>query len=363
MNFVFRTDASISIGTGHVMRCLTLAQELRRQGHQCRFICRDHSGHLGDLIVDKGFYIDLLSAPADEVENPAHASKKTFHAAWLGVGWQLDAEQTLEAIDSVEVDWLVVDHYSLDSRWELKVRGAGCRVMVVDDLADRPHHADLLLDQNILGPESESPYKSLVNAECVLLLGPRYAMLGHEYSLLSRALPYRDNKVLRVLIFVGGSDPHHLTESYLQAVATPEFQHLQVNVVLGKNHPAPEAVEEIARSRKGTALFSGLPSLAAQMIRCDLMLGGGGATNWERMCLGLTTIVVSVAHNQYETCQQLAKHGLINFVGVAEEISIEDIQRTLRGILGDSPRRVKQMEMMRNVVDGYGTERIVKRLI
>ncbi|MDC1422790.1 UDP-2,4-diacetamido-2,4,6-trideoxy-beta-L-altropyranose hydrolase [Gammaproteobacteria bacterium] len=359
---VFRADASVQIGTGHIMRCLTLADELTRQGHECRFICRDHQGHLGELIADKGFAIDLLVTPSEADPNFRH-DNGIAHAQWLGVSWQLDAAQTLSLLESLVAEWLVVDHYSIDARWEREVRQVVGRIMVIDDLADRDHHADTLLDQNALNKDTEARYLARVNSGCNLLLGPDYALLGKEYSLLSTALPERDGHISRVLVFVGGSDPYHLTESYIKTLCGRDFLHLLVDVVIGRNHPAPKSVENLVATRSLTRLYSELSSLSALMIRADLMLGSGGSTNWERMCLGLNAIVISVASNQYSVNQELSRKGLISLLGTAEEVTLDTVSSTLKNVLANPTDNAIQARSIRAIVDGKGCQRVVNVLL
>lgn len=160
MRMAFRTDASSRIGTGHVMRCLTLADALREQGSECQFVCREHEGHLIGHIRSRGYKAHAL---------PRSSANTSFesdlaHASWLDVDWQTDADQTQEALGSEAVDWLIVDHYALDQRWESALRSSCKRIMVIDDLADRQHDCDLLLDQNY-GSSAER-YHGLVSADC-----------------------------------------------------------------------------------------------------------------------------------------------------------------------------------------------------
>ena len=235
--------------------------------------------------------------------------------------------------------------------------------MVIDDLADRDHHASVLLDQNALNKEIEARYLARTNSGCNLLLGPGYALLGQEYCLLANALPERDGSVSRVLVFVGGSDPYHLTESYIKVLNGKDFSHLLVDVVIGRNHPSPETVEKLIIKRPLTRLYSGLPSLSALMIRADLMLGAGGATNWERMCLGLNTIVISVAANQDSVNQELRKKGLINFLGTAEEVTLDTVSSALKKVLANPSNNAMQARNMQAIVDGKGCQRVVETLL
>lgn len=362
MRVVFRTDASVQIGIGHVMRCLTLAGELTRQGHECWFVCREHIGHLGELVASKGHGLSLLPAPMNHQEYNA-CDNSDDYAVWLGVPWQEDATQTVDAITPLKPDWLVVDHYALDAKWERTFARAVGNIMVIDDLANRRHECAVLLDQNVLDHSIAQRYQKLVSENCSLLLGPKYALLSPEYAELAKALPERDGFISRVLIFVGGSDPHHLTERCLQAIDAHEFDCLFVDVVLGRNHPSPEAVQKLVAKRPKTRLYTGLPSLAALMVRADLMLGAGGATNWERMCLGLNSIVVSVAQNQDEVNEALGRQQLIRFLGKAECVSVDQIKVALGDVIDSPINHATQSKRVSQLVDGAGCQQVSQLLL
>ena len=362
MKCVFRTDASIHIGTGHIMRCLSLADALTRQGHECMFVCREHEGHLGDLISSKGYGLALLPLCGDSEQVKENCQSDNY-ALWLGVSWQEDARQTLEALTVCRPDWLVVDHYALDAEWERTLASAVGNIMVIDDLADRPHECTLLLDQNVLDQRLVERYRQLAGENCNLLLGPKYALLQPEYAALADSLPERDGVISRVLIFVGGSDPYHLTESYLKVLTAPEFHHLFVDVVIGVNHPAPEIVERLVAARARTRLYSGLPSLVALMVRADLMLGAGGATNWERMCLGLNSVVISVASNQDDINRVLAREGLIEFLGSSNCLTDKAITLAIENAIQNIPVNIKRSAAIRKLVDGHGIQHVIRNLL
>lgn len=163
MNIAVRTDASVQLGSGHVMRCLTLADRLRRRGATVVFVCREGGGSLCDFIASMNYVIHRL---------PAQDCLET----------KLDAERTMIALrQDAPIDWLVVDHYGLDRQWETALRAIARRIMVVDDLADRQHDCDVLLDQNY-STDGETRYQNLVPASCRCLLGPRYALLCQKYA-------------------------------------------------------------------------------------------------------------------------------------------------------------------------------------
>lgn len=364
MKVAFRADASVRIGSGHIMRCLTLADELCSRGHTCQFICRPHPGHLGQVIEARGYPVYWLQKPDEGAEacSAQTRGEPLAHAHWLGTSWEADADQTRLFLENAGCDWLIVDHYGLDCQWEQRLSSAVTRMMVIDDLADRYHCCQLLLDQNVLDVRDGAGYPELVNPGCELLLGPSFALLGCEYALLSSLIPERRGRVARVLVFVGGSDPFQLTETYLDALSTTHLSHLSVDVVLGKNYPFPERIHQKAAKRGRTEVYSGLPSLAGLMIRADVMLGGGGATNWERFCLGLPALVTSIADNQDAVNQMLAERGLIYFQGKVEQVSGDNIARMLLKILENPDALTRVSSSMRAIVDGKGTSRVADKL-
>ena len=210
MRAVFRADASLAIGTGHVMRCLTLAGALREQGVDCAFVCREHPGHLRDAVERLGFPVTMLS-PAEGAAGPSP------YAHWLGASQAQDARDTLQAMAGRQPDWVVVDHYALDAQWESQVR-AGCgRLLAIDDLADRPHDCDLLLDQNL--GRSAQAYAQLCPADCRILAGPAYALLRPEFAAWrARSLERRRRPaVRRILVTMGGVDKDNASAVALQA--------------------------------------------------------------------------------------------------------------------------------------------------
>lgn len=315
MKIAFRVDASLQIGSGHLMRCLTLADALARQGHECRFICRDHPGHLLSLIVQRGFSADVLSAKSDvqEVGQPAHA-------AWLGCAWLTDACQTAEVLEAFRPDWLIVDHYALDQNWETRVRPLCRHLMVIDDLADRAHICDLLLDQNL--GRTRADYADLLPPHCRTLIGPVYALLRPEFSQLREySLQRRQSRSLRrVLISMGGVDQPNATGQILvalQQVRLPED--CRISVIMGLQAPWLEQVRALAKQMSWpTEVSVGVDDMAQRMAEADLAIGAAGSTSWERCCLGLPTFMLVLARNQYE-----AAHAL-EMVGAVCKLSLED---------------------------------------
>lgn len=359
VKIVFRADASRQIGTGHVMRCLTLADVLRAKGGQCQFICRAHQGNLISTIRERGFDVsELPLMAADGIPLSEMHAFQLAHASWLGCDWVQDSKQTLAAVQPIRPDLLVVDHYAIDRRWEEVLRPHVGRLMVIDDLADRRHLCDFLLDQNWFDNDISRRYQGLLPDHCVSMLGPNYALLKPEYGALRNLMPPRDGEVRRVLVFMGGSDPTNETSKVIDALAQPGLEHLAVEVVLGVNHPDTGSIVSKAEARLATHLHSGLDSLAGLMTRADLMVSAGGSTSWERMCLGLPAVVIGIAENQMATSKAMMAAGYIDFLGDRSEVDVQMIAAAVRRCLVEPQRLQRMSRKSQDLVSGAGAERV-----
>ncbi len=336
MKVVFRTDASRQIGTGHVVRSLTVADELRSRGAECYFICRAHQGNMIAAIRQRGYDVtELPVSPVYRQLAPEAGASQPAYADWLGSDRQQDAEQTLKFLQAIKPDLLLIDHYAIDIRWEAVLRPHVRRMMVIDDLADRRHECDFLLDQNWFGDGMSRRYRGLVPDHCVTMLGPRYALLKPEYAMLRTFMLPRDGEVGRVLVFMGGSDPTNETAKVVQALTHPSLMHLLVDVVIGTNHPDTLGISRMVEARRGIQLYSGLPSLAGLMMRADLMIGGGGSTTWERMCLGLPAVVICIADNQAAMTRALSRSGYLELLGNKDDVSVKQISEAVCTLIGE----------------------------
>ncbi len=344
------------------MRCLTLADALRALGATCSFICRTHPGNLLHAIEKRGYETTALQA-GEDCEAGALADGALAHAAWLGADWQTDARQTLAAIGERQAAWLVVDHYAIDARWESAVRPACHALMAIDDLADRTHDCELLLDQNWYGASTPARYDRLVPETCEKRLGPRHALLRPEYALLREWMPAHDGIVRRLLIFLGGSDPTNETAKVLDVLDHPAFDVLAADVVLGPNHPDPDGIARRVAGRPATSFHQGLPSLAGMMARADLMIGAGGSTSWERMCLGLPAIVISIADNQTPTNLALMEEGYIDFLGEMGDVTVAHIAAALKRAMANPDALQLQSRKMQQLVSGTGAGEIAATLL
>jgi UDP-2,4-diacetamido-2,4,6-trideoxy-beta-L-altropyranose hydrolase len=332
MKIAFRTDASLQMGSGHVMRCLTLADALKAQGAQCHFISREHSGNLLEVIRQRGHSVTGLPAPLSQSSNSTDAIPKLAHAAWLGCDWQTDAKQTHVILSMLQPNWLVVDHYALDQHWEVAMQPYCQKIMVIDDLADRTHYCDLLLDQN-LGRQPQD-YVNLVPTTCQVFVGPYYALLRPEFSALrDYSLKRRVNsqqKIRKLLINMGGVDMPNATGEVLQALKTcPLPIDCHIIVVMGSTAPWLAQVRELAEKMPWpTSVLVNINDMAQRMADSDLAIGAAGSTSWERCCLGLPSILVTLADNQIKSCAELGSMNAAKVIG-----SFECIEKRLHSQL------------------------------
>lgn len=319
----FRVDASVEIGSGHLMRCLTLADALAQAGHKCHFLCRLGEGGLDDFIVKRGHAFHGLTY-TNRAGYGAHP-KPPAHAAWLGGAWSDDAAVSKEILASIKPDWLVVDHYALDTAWEAVALPTGAKLMVVDDLADRAHMCAVLLDQN-LGRQDQD-YDGLVPDGCTRLIGPKYALLRPEFQQFRQdSLERRKNADLaHVLITMGGVDKDDVTSRVLEVLARctlPTAAH--ITVVMGQNAPALEAVKAAVRKMPcPTRVLVSIDNMAEIMASADIAIGAAGSTSWERGCLGLPTLMLTIADNQKEAARALDSSGSAILLGDTRETGWE----------------------------------------
>lgn len=355
----FRVDASVSMGIGHLMRCLTLADALRQAGAECFFMTRLHSGHGADLIEQRGYPAHRLAAPNTNGQSVSPGN----YSAWLGVTPEADAEEVARILDHQTVNWIVVDHYALDARWENRIARAGQRLLVIDDLADRLHQCDLLLDQT-LGRQARD-YEALLPSTCSLLLGTDFALLRPQFSAQrAAALARRRATPLRhLLVSLGGSDPDNVTAEVLRSLAHCNLgPELNLTVVMGAHAPHLAEVKTIAAQLPWkTEVLVAVGQMAPLMATADIAIGAAGTTSWERCCLGLPAVVVLMAENQRLSGQQLQRADAIALIdGVAA------IARELPGQLDAVLQPTVLIQMSRSaaaLVDGIGTQRVVQAMM
>ncbi|MBS0229043.1 MAG: UDP-2,4-diacetamido-2,4,6-trideoxy-beta-L-altropyranose hydrolase [Proteobacteria bacterium] len=363
---LFRVDASLQIGTGHVMRCLALAGELRERGAECRFVCRTLAGNLVGEIERRGYQVHALPVGPGGDHPVATTDADPLHAAWLGVDWKTDVLQSAACVSGAGADWLVIDHYALDARWECGMRSLAAQMMVIDDLADRPHACDLLLDQT-LGRQA-SAYQLIAAPECGLMLGPSYALLRPEftalrgYSLARRTQP----DVQHLLVSLGGVDRDDQTSRVLEALQGSKLPTgCRITVVMGAQAPALHAVQAKATTMKwATEVRVDVLDMAALMADCDLAIGASGGSAWERCCMGIPTLAVVAATNQREGAAALHTANAAWNLGDTREADFDRALATAIDRCLEQPGTLRRMsEIASALIDGNGATRVALTML
>lgn len=287
---IIRTDASVDIGSGHVMRCLTIAHNLKQEGYNVKFWMVSHSGNLIDYVAQHDY---------ETIAKAEHA------------------------------DLYIIDHYEIDMEWEQHIRPYTKKLMVIDDLA-RAHDCDLLLDQNVV-PNFEDRYDELVPKHCIKLLGPKYLIMREEFIKARQQIRQRNQDIRRLLVFMGGTDPTHETLKILTALEELTFAH--VDVVVGNGNVHKEEIEQICRERN-YHYHCQISYMAQLMQQADFSICTGGSSMWERCYVGLSSSSTIVAENQLITTNYADQLGAVINLGWYEDVTVDKYKHLLNG-LGD----------------------------
>lgn len=323
MRIFIRVDASTEIGTGHVMRCLTYAHEQKKRNNDVEFICRKSNGDCIELIKQNGFKVHMLP----EVNESLWKFTKKY--------WKTDAEQTIEILKKYSVDLIVIDHYSIEEKWEKMIRSFVKEIMVIDDLANRKHDCDTLLDQNYY-LDMNHRYEGLVPKHAKLLLGPKFALLRDEFKTAHNMIKPFNGKVERLFIFFGGSDPTNETEKVLRAIKPLIAKYnLSVDVIVGNTNKKRKKIQELCKSINGVNFYCQINNIAELMANADLAIGAGGTTIWERVYLNLPSIVISVANNQDQIAETLHQKGIIYYLGKSSDVTEKMIMEELEKLINN----------------------------
>ena len=330
MRVIFRVDASLQMGTGHVMRCLTLAQALKENGEDVEFICRKHKGNLIEKIYSSGFNVHEL-----KVFKEVDFDNKLAHSHWLGVTQQQDADDCINTLKKEKIDWLIVDHYAIDEDWQCKLKPYYNKLMVIDDLADRKHQCDILLDQ-AFGRQQED-YSGRTPEGCELLLGSKYALLRpefsewREFSLEQRSKP----KFKQLLINMGGADPDNITGKVIEKLQTINLlKDVMITIVMGEIAPHLRSVRSCAsKLLYCSEVKVSVDNMAEIIANTDIAIGASGSTTWERCCLGVPTIQLITAYNQEFIAQKLNEINAIKLVEIDDIVeNLENFQYWMKDV-------------------------------
>ncbi|MDC3351296.1 UDP-2,4-diacetamido-2,4,6-trideoxy-beta-L-altropyranose hydrolase [Gammaproteobacteria bacterium] len=339
MNIGVRVEASDKIGTGHLKRCISLSLEIRE--------------HLNANIIfffsGDDRYLEVLKKHNFE-----------FHKIKLNKFDYLDDTNFLKSIikkKNIALSFIVVDHYKIDINWEKQL--SDYKIIVLDDLANRKHHAHMLIDQNLYN-NYQKRYRNLINKECILLLGPRYAILNNKYKKLRQNLIVRKN-YKNVLISFGGTDKFELTEQLLARFSShPDLNKYIFHAVITKSFKNKSLIRSYS-SFENIKVYEDLDCLSNLMYECDFSIGAGGTTTWERFAMKLPSIVIAIAENQIESANYLQKNNYIEFIGSAKDIPKDWVEKIVY-LMKDKKNLERQSKKISEIVDAEGAKRIVNSI-
>ena len=321
---VFRADASAALGGGHVLRSLVLADQLAARGWACAFATRRESLATVSALRTAGHEIVAV-----DDDSPAALAQRIADGC----------------------DVLVVDHYGLDADFERASRAWAHRIVVIDDLADRAHDADLLIDPTL--GRSAGDYRKLVPPACQLLLGPAFALLRPEFARSRPASLARDRgRLAQVFMCFGATDPGNHIGRLLPAVATA-FPETVFDAVVGASAPHLRDVEAVARQFANVRLHVGARDVAGLLANADFAIGNAGTGAWERCALGVPGVALAVADNQKEIARTLTAAGASSRADASGSALVE----VLRHATQESRATVGRAAA--NVCDGLGAMRVV----
>ena len=351
----FRTDLSLKIGTGHALRCLALSEALKQKGIETKFIFKDYLDgtrpHI-EKIFHKPFF---LKSEAKEKRGMINGEYR-----WNKTTLIQDAVETKNFLRNKDVDWLIIDHYSINKEWEKIVKKEVKNILVIDDLADRDHLCDVLLDSNI-NPSAHLIYKKRVNKSADLLLGSKYALLNSNFSIVRSCLRKRSFKKPNILIFFGGIDINDHTIHAVEALSMLQKNITSVDVVVGGAYANKKALKSLCK-KHGFKLHIQTKKMHELMANADMSIGSGGSATWERCCVGLPSLVIAAAENQKDIIYHASRKGLIYAPSSKESISIF-LKKHLASFITNEPLLQFMSNNCLEAVDGKGSDRVANLLI
>ncbi len=357
MNVVFRCDSAPFIGAGHVLRCLSLALYLTSKGCTCMFICRIFESNLIQLIRKHGFSVHELPYFSSTIIEYSDRS------SWLGSDCMTDASQTIDILKDIKCDYLVVDHYGIDFNWENLVTSYTKYLVVIDDLANRIHKCDALIDPNYYH-DMNSRYDKLVPPSTLLCLGPAYALVRPQFKFLrSRSLSRREksSSLTNILVSLGGSDPDNLTQEILSSLPNAWSNSCNINVVIGSLYPHLSSLRRHLVDFSYIKLFRQTEKMHSLMYYADLAITAGGSITWEKFTLGLPSIAIPSDIYETDLSLELSK--------VGAQISLVPSVSNFRDILCSqlnqlSPKNTRQMSRISaSLCNGNGVAAVYDKII
>lgn len=355
-SIAFRADASFEMGTGHIMRCLALADEMARRGVATLFVTRTHAGHINEIIARHGHKLESIP--------PRHGhyiDDYPAHSKWLGSTWEEDFVATSTILTKHKISWLVVDHYGLEARWEAAMKMAGYRIFAIDDLADRKHTVDLLLDQNLNA--SAAQYQHILTQPSELLLGPKYALLRPEFAQRRDTRKCRPWPPRKVLVSMGGSDATNATALVAQAIIQKPLPGTQVQILIGPGYRHLSKLQSLVAPYAWITILAPVDNPVSLLAEADLAIGAAGTSAWERCCLGLPSVILSLAVNQDKIADALINHGAAIDGGRHPDLNQKTLVNALTLLDENTELSAEMSYQAAKLVDGRGVCRVADRLL
>lgn len=325
MQVNFRVDSSKNIGSGHVIRCLRIANKLRDKNADCSFICKELSGNLIKLIKDHGFKVFLLTNEIIKYnENSSIIVDKLFN-------WKNDALQTAKILKNLQTNTLIVDHYDIDKKWEEYQKPYCKKIMAIDDLDNRIHSVDIILDQNLF-PNIQRRYLNS-NKNCKKFIGLEYAFLDPNFIKKRKLIKRQKKEVSKIFIYLGNTGSSNILRRILKVFIDNSLNKFKVEVIFTGDAEERNKIINLSKNHKFIKLLDTQPNLADIMSSADLSIGAGGLTTWERIYLGLPSAVVTVADNQKECSEYLNSLGLIWLIGHHDQVGDNKITDDIKKLL------------------------------
>lgn len=359
MNVFLRADSSLSIGSGHIIRCLNLAKALEKAGARCSFISKDHTGNILDKIKQEGFPVEVM--PVADKSSTYISDEKS----WLNGSQCDDAEKFIDLIveNCFNPDIIIVDHYSLDYEWEaiVKARFPDAYLVVIDDLCNRPHCSDLLIDQTYM--RSAREYAQFNKREGKVLAGAKYALLNPAFSQLRNQSIARKTNITapkKLLLTMGGVDAHNVAGKMLVFLEQSNFKNIEkITVVLGAACPYRSEISSLAnKSKYDVDVLVNVSNMAELMLEHDFAIGAMGGTTWERCAMGLPAVNVAIADNQKTIANNLSNAGAI--VLYADNFNAAELSEALNHLIAHYH---EQRLLAMNICDGQGLNRDIQEIV
>ena len=350
MKVYFRVDASIHIGSGHTIRCLTLAKQLQKSGYNIFFVIRPQSGDLSAYISELGFKVINLK----RISTFRDPKSSDDYKSWLQVTEIQDAKEFLSVAVNAEI--IIVDHYGINFAWEEFVKSRiTCKLIVIDDLV-RQHNVDMIIDQTYGTDANEYFLKSVVK---FVLAGSKYALLKDQFS-LSHKLAFEERKTNdthKLMISMGGVDKPNTTLAVLETLSSREKK-FNTTVLLSERAPHFNSVSSFCKKNQDWVKhISFSENMANVMLNHTIAIGAAGSTSWERACMGLPSIIIPLAINQLQICRNLVN------AGCAISLFKEDIADTLNSMLDELLSNHEEMKgNSQKICDGMGVKRVTEKI-